>query len=43
VVLLPVSKLGLIVFTNGDNGYKLYEKLVIELLDVGKELMDQVK
>lgn len=43
VILLPVSKQGLIVFTNGDNGYKLYEKIIIEMLDVGKELMARVK
>jgi CubicO group peptidase (beta-lactamase class C family) len=43
VVLLPVSKQGLIIFTNGDNGYKLYEKVVTELLDSGKELMSRVK
>jgi len=43
VVLLPVSKQGLIIFTNGDNGYKLYSKLIIELLDTGKELMSRVK
>jgi CubicO group peptidase (beta-lactamase class C family) len=42
-VLLPVSGQGLIVFTNGDNGYRLYEKLVTELLDAGKELMSRVK
>jgi CubicO group peptidase (beta-lactamase class C family) len=43
VILLPVSKQGLIIFSNSDNGYKLYERLVIELLDAGKELMSRVK
>jgi CubicO group peptidase (beta-lactamase class C family) len=43
VILLPVSGQGLVIFTNGDNGNKLYEKLVIELLDTGKEMMAQVK
>jgi hypothetical protein len=39
VVLLPVSQQGLIIFTNSDNGTKLYEKTITELLDVGGELM----
>ena len=43
VVVLPVSGQGLVVFTNGDNGYNLYDKLVIEFLDAGKEIMAQVK
>lgn len=43
IVLLPVSKQGLIVFTNGDNGYKLYERLVVELLDRGREMMDRIR
>ena len=34
VFLLPVSKQGLIIFTNGDNGHKLYEKIIIEMLDL---------
>lgn len=43
VIVLPVSRQGLLVFTNGDNGYKLYDKLVVEFLDRGKEIMAQVK
>ena len=43
VILLPVSKQGLIIFTNGDNGFKLYEKIIVEMLDVGKEIMSRVK
>ena len=42
-ILLPVSKQGLVIFMNGDNGNKLYEKIITELLDVGKEMMDQAK
>jgi CubicO group peptidase (beta-lactamase class C family) len=41
VIVLPLSGQGLVVFTNGDNGYKLYDKLVAELLDRGKEIMAQ--
>ncbi len=43
VILLPISKQGLVIFTNGDNGAKLYEKIIVELLDTGRELMDRVK
>jgi len=43
VILLPASKQGLIIFTNGDNGYKLYEKIIVEMLDVGAALMSRVK
>jgi hypothetical protein len=39
VMLLPKSGQGLIVITNGDNGFKLYEKLVLRSLDLGKEIM----
>lgn len=43
VILLPVSRQGLVIFTNGDNGYKLYERIITEGLDVGRELMNQAK
>ena len=39
VILLPKSKQGLVVLTNGDNGYQLYEKIVTESLDLGSEIM----
>jgi CubicO group peptidase (beta-lactamase class C family) len=39
VILLPKSKQGLVVMTNGDNGWKVYEKAVTELLDRGAEIM----
>ena len=38
MILLPESMQGLIIFTNGDNGTKLYEKLVTESLDLGSEI-----
>ena len=38
MILLPQSKQGLIIFTNGDNGAKLYEKLVTESFDLGGEI-----
>jgi len=43
VIILPVSKQGLVIFMNGDSGNKLYERIISELLDVGKEMMEQVK
>lgn len=39
VVLLPKSKRGLVIFTNGDNGNKVYEEVLRELLDVGNEIL----
>jgi len=43
VILLPKSKQGLVVLTNGDNGWKLYERLVKESLDAGEELMKRAQ
>jgi CubicO group peptidase (beta-lactamase class C family) len=39
VMLFPKSKEGLIVLTNGDQGYQLYGKLVTESLTLGSEIM----
>jgi len=39
VVLLPVSKRGIIIFTNGDQGDKVYSRVLEELLDCGKEII----
>ena len=43
VILLPNSKQGLIVLTNGDNGFRLYHRLVVDLLDLGEEIMNRAK
>ncbi len=43
VILLPKSKRGLLVFTNGDHGLKVIEKVVVEELDVGQEIMSRLK
>lgn len=43
VILFPKSKQGLVIFTNGDNGFHLYMPLVMELLDLGGELMKRAK
>jgi len=38
-ILAPATKSGLIIFTNSDVGYTTYDKLIPELLPVGKELI----
>jgi len=43
IVLLPKSKRGLVVFTNGDNGKKVYEEVLREMLDVGNEILLRMK
>lgn len=43
IILTPKSGQGLIVMTNGDNGFRLYERLVLESLDLGKEIMARAK
>ena len=43
MILLPNSKEGLIVMTNSDNGYRLYERIVIESLTQGREIMSRAK
>ena len=42
-ILLPKSKEGLLIMTNGDNGTSLYNKLIIETLSLGKEIMERAK
>ncbi len=39
IVLLPKSKRGLVVFTNGDNGKNVYEAVLREMVDVGNEIL----
>lgn len=43
IMLLPKSKQGLVILTNGDNGYRVYGKLVTESLDLGAEIMKRAK
>ena len=43
VMLFPKSREGLVVLTNGDNGFRLYERLVVETLDLGREMMARAK
>lgn len=39
IILLPKSLRGLVVFTNGENGDKVYEKVIIGYLDIGQEIV----
>ena len=41
VVLFPKSRRGLIVFTNGDNGVKVWTRILAEAFDVGKEMLQR--
>ena len=41
VFILPKTKQGLIIFTNVDDGYKVYEPLLTHYLgDIGKKIFD---
>ena len=41
VILLPKSGQGVVILTNGDNGYQLYGNIITKSLDLGKELMER--
>ncbi|MFP5246067.1 MAG: serine hydrolase domain-containing protein [Thermoanaerobaculia bacterium] len=43
IILTPKSGQGLIVMTNGDRGFQLYERLVRDSLDLGSEIMARAK
>ncbi len=43
VILLPASKRGLIIFTNGDKGGEVIRKVAAESLKVGKEIAERLK
>ncbi|MBV9496772.1 MAG: beta-lactamase family protein [Acidobacteria bacterium] len=43
IILLPKSKQGLIVFTNGDNGFDVIGDVVLESLPLGKEIMERAQ
>ncbi|HSB94504.1 MAG TPA: serine hydrolase domain-containing protein [Flavitalea sp.] len=43
IILLPEDKRGIIVFTNGDNGDKVYEKIIADYFDLGKEILSRMK
>ncbi len=39
VIFLPVSKRGIVVFTNGDEGYNVYSKIIEEYFDLGVDIL----
>ena len=41
VILLPMSERGIVVFTNGAEGYEVYMKVIIESLDLGEEIVER--
>ena len=43
VLLLPKSKRGLVVFTNGDNGRDIYQRIVLHAFDTGEEIWNRIK
>ena len=43
IFLLPKSKKGIIIFTNGENGNKVCEKIISEYFDSGKEILNRIK
>ena len=43
IVLLPESNRGIVVFTDSDNGNKLYSELVGILIDLGNEIIKRVE
>lgn len=43
IILLPEQKRGIVVFTNGENGDKVYESIISEYFDSGKEILSRMK
>lgn len=42
ILLLPKTGRGIIILTNGDKGYLLYQELISKLLDVGTEIINKI-
>lgn len=42
LVILPKSKNGFIAFTNGDNGQKIIDRLMVDRLSYGGQLLDKI-
>jgi CubicO group peptidase (beta-lactamase class C family) len=42
VVLLPKSKRGIVVFTNGDGGFFVYQDIIKESIDIGEAILDNI-
>jgi CubicO group peptidase (beta-lactamase class C family) len=43
IFLLPKSKKGIVIFTNGENGNKVCEKIISEYLESGNEIIGRLK
>ena len=43
IILLPKTRRGIVVFTNGANGDQVYRKLIGESLDLGREILDRMR
>lgn len=43
IFLLPKSKKGIVIFTNGENGNKVCDNIISEYLESGKEILDHLK
>ena len=43
IILLPLENKGIIVFTNGENGDKVYENIISAYFDSGKEILTRMK
>ncbi|QMU28446.1 serine hydrolase domain-containing protein [Adhaeribacter radiodurans] len=41
ILLLPKSQRGLVIFTNGENGRELYNKIISNTLDLGEEFLSR--
>jgi len=39
-IFLPKSKRGIVVMTNGDNGMFVFNNIIIESIDIGKNILD---
>jgi hypothetical protein len=41
-ILLPKSRRGIVVMTNGDNGMNVFNNVIKESIDIGKEILDYI-
>lgn len=42
IVIEPIKKSGFIAFTNGDNGQKIIDRLMVDRLSIGGKLLDKI-
>lgn len=41
-ILLPKSKRGIVIFTNGENGMEVYKKIISQSMELGDELVHRL-